>query len=69
MSIQSALTKEHYEPSQCVFLSNPKQAAAYMSHDAMPVDVMVDRGSMIFVFTKASTRELYKRWKAHELEI
>ena len=55
-----------------VFLVNPKQVIAYMINkpDLHMYDCFLGHDNkMIFVFRKADTYELYKKWCAHELPV
>lgn len=60
-----------YEDADMVFLANPKQVIAYMTNDPHLhlYDCFVGYdGRLIYVFKKADTFSLYKRWNAHELQ-
>ena len=61
-----------YEDIDMVFLVNPKQVIAYMINkpDLHMYDCFLGHDNkMIFVFRKADTYELYKKWCAHELPV
>ena len=61
-----------YEDSDMVFLVNQKQVLAYMMNkpDIHLYDCFIGYDNkLIYVFRKADTYELYKRWCAHELPI
>ena len=72
MKIFSKVTQKYYEPSECVFIGNLKQAGLYVKHDAEICDIMwsertANEGGFIFVFKRADTQELYYLWNRREL--
>jgi hypothetical protein len=40
----------------------------YVKHGAYPRDIYVIENDMVMVFDKESTRELYEKWRRHELQ-
>lgn len=61
--------EQYYESEDVVYCKDPKQQKLYLKHHAKLADVfyseMDDR--VVFVFWRKDTKELYKKWKAHEL--
>lgn len=62
--------QRYYESEDVVYCKDPKQQKLYLKHNAKLADIfysgMDDR--VVFVFWKNGTKELYKKWKNHELE-
>lgn len=51
-------------------VANFKQACAYVKNGIKPVDLEYgERGRMIFIFKEEDTKEVWEKWKNHELEI
>lgn len=68
MRMQSDVTGKYYLPEKCCFITNPKQAALYMKHGLELLDVMVCRGDkLVYVFDKAQSTPLYKKWQNYQL--
>lgn len=68
MKIFSQVTQRYYEPSECVFIGNMKQAGLYIKHGTEILDVLwSDDDKLIFVFRRADTKELYTLWNKREL--
>lgn len=61
--------EQYYESEDVVYCKDPKQQKLYLKHHAKLADVfyseMDDR--VVFVFWRRDTKELYKKWKSHEL--
>ncbi|MDR2357864.1 MAG: hypothetical protein LBD92_07280 [Oscillospiraceae bacterium] len=72
MAITSQVTGRQYHPSQCVYLVNPRQAAAYMKHGLELLDVYADDGAkspqLVFVFDMRDSKPLYEMWREHALD-
>lgn len=64
----TAIPHEPYDSSKCTYIANPVQAARYMKHGAVLLDCFWSRDSMIFVFNKEATAELYDKWCKYELD-
>ena len=68
VKIFSRVTQRYYEPTECVFIGNMKQAGLYIKHGAQIYDVLWSRDDkLIFVFKRADTQELYYLWNKREL--
>lgn len=69
----SKISNEEYSLHDVVRIVDPKQQKLYIKHDAYPVDMYVSRDMysgdeiLIMLFNKEETRELYVKWKNHEL--
>jgi len=63
----SNVTHIEYEPEDCVFILNLKQVGLYIKHGAELCDVIWSRDSLVFVFEREKTRELYDKWCKREL--
>ena len=60
-----------YDKSKYVEIAILKQAILYIKNGAKLVDCYVRTNvldELVFVFEKADTRELYYKWKNHELK-
>lgn len=61
--------ERYYESEDVVYCKDPKQQKLYLKHHAKLADVfyseMDDR--VVFVFWRKDTKELYRKWKSHEL--
>lgn len=72
MKITSKITGKIYSPGiNVVYLSNMRQAQLYMRNGAELLDILYTQtknDSLVFVFSKSETRELYEKWNNHELE-
>lgn len=51
-----------------VKIVDPKQTMLYIKHGVKPIDIYVENDRIIYVFTKAETRELYTKWLNRELK-
>lgn len=62
--------QRYYESEDVVYCKDPKQQKLYLKHHARLADIfyseMDDR--VVYVFWKHDTKELYKKWKQHELD-
>lgn len=68
MKIQSTVTGRYYEQEKMCYILNHKQAALYVKHGCVLYDVMVSgEDKFVYVFDRAQTAELYKKWCEHEL--
>ncbi len=52
-------------------VANFKQACAYVDNGVQPKELVYDRerGRMIFLFEESKTKEVWERWKRHEIVI
>ena len=60
-----------YDKSKYVEIRILKQATLYIKNGAKLVDVYVRNNiidELVFVFEKEATKELYYKWKNHELK-
>ncbi len=59
-----------YESEDVIYCKDPKQQRLYLKHNAKLADIfysdMDDR--IVFVFWKNGTKDLYRKWKNHELK-
>lgn len=69
----SKLSNKKYSLSDVVRIVDPKQQRLYIKHMAYPVDMYVtkdlysDDEILVMFFNKEETRDLYVKWKNHEL--
>ena len=73
----SEVTGKTYTVEDMVKIFNPKQAATYMAHGVMPLDIIstdcqVDKTlppdyKIEYLFDRHATKELFRLWCAHEL--
>ena len=69
----SKISNQKYSLNDVVRICDPKQQKLYIKHNAYPIDMYVtkdlysDDEILIMLFNKEETRELYIKWKAHEL--
>lgn len=69
----SKLSNKKYSLSDVVRIVDPKQQRLYIKHLAYPVDMYVtkdlysDDEILVMFFNKEETRDLYVKWKNHEL--
>ncbi len=61
--------ERYYESEDVIYCKDPKQQKLYLKHHAKLADIfysdMDDR--VVFVFWRNNTRDLYRKWKQHEL--
>lgn len=61
--------EKYYESEDVVYCKDPKQQKLYLKHNAKLADIfyseMDDR--VVFVFWRNGSKELYQKWKQHEL--
>ena len=60
-----------YDKSKYIEVTLLKQSMLYIKNGAKLIDVYVRTNvidELVFVFEKADTRELYYKWKNHELK-
>ena len=50
-----------------VHILNPKQAGLYVKHGVKPID-LIYTDTLVFVFKREETKELYKLWMKRELK-
>ena len=72
--ITSEITHKTYEPSQCVYLSNPIQTQRYLEYLGSEhlVDILwnseIRKDALIFVWRRcAETKRAKELWDNHEL--
>jgi hypothetical protein len=69
----SNINNSEYSLKDVVRIIDPKQQKLYIKHMAFPIDMYVskdidsDEEKLVMFFNKAETRELYIKWKNHEL--
>lgn len=69
----SKISNEKYSLNDVVRIADPKQQKLYIKHNAYPIDMYVtkdlysDDEVLVMFFNKSETRELYTKWKNHEL--
>ncbi|QHJ85112.1 MAG: hypothetical protein [Bacteriophage sp.] len=70
MRVFSDLTSHYYDTHDAVRIMNTKQAGKYIKHGVYPKDIMweEDLNTLVFVFNKAESKELYEKWKSYDLE-
>ena len=66
--IKSKVTGKQYSETQVVYFGNLLQSMRYMQHGAIPVDILVSRDKLIFVFKKEDHVRLRDKWKNHLLD-
>lgn len=66
--IKSKVTGKSYNETQVVYFGNLLQSMRYMQHGANPVDIIVSKDKLIFVFRKEDHVRLRDKWKNHELD-
>lgn len=48
---------------------NFKQACAYIKYGVKPVDIEYGEiGRLVFIFKEEDTKDVWRKWKNHELE-
>ena len=53
-----------------VTIVNFKQACAYIREGVQPIKLEYNnKGRMVFIFKEEDTKEIWERWKRHEIEI
>lgn len=62
MTIKSAVTGKSYDDSKVVFFYNLIQCMKYMKHGALPLDILVSKDKLIFVFDKKDHQRLKEGW-------
>lgn len=66
--IKSKVTGKQYNETQVVYFGNLLQSMRYMQHGANPVDIIVSKDKLIFVFRKEDHVRLRDAWKNHLLD-
>lgn len=70
----SRISNKNYSLQDVVRIVDPKQQKLYIKHLAYPVDMYVTKDLysedevLVMLFNKEETRELYIKWKNHELK-
>lgn len=73
MKTFSKLRNVEYDVDDTIGIINHIQYTAYIKNGALPIDVYISKSNkteediLVMVFLISETKELYKRWKAHEL--
>ncbi len=62
--------EQYYESEDVIYCKDPKQQKLYLKHHAKLADIFYNDidDRVVLVFWRNETKELYKKWKAHELE-
>ena len=74
MLIKSNLGDFEYDNKNVVRIINPKQRDLYLLNDIMPKDIYTsidsktDEKILVYIFSKESTQEVYKKWRSYELK-
>lgn len=69
MLTKSSVTGKYYEPVDCIFIMNPKQAALYLKHDMELLDLIPNKDNLlVFVFDKKETSAVYRLWQTGDLK-
>lgn len=69
----SKLNSDKYSLNDVVRITDPLQCKKYIKNNVYPVDMYVtkdlysDNEILVMLFNKSETRELYVKWKNHEL--
>lgn len=66
--IVSRTTGRKYYPSDCVRLVNLNQVEKYLHHGATVYDIYISNKSVVFVFNREETQDLYAKWRNRELD-
>lgn len=70
---KSNLTGEEYRLSEYAAIVDPKQQKLYIQHEVYPIDMFTtkdlysDNQILVMLFSKKETKDLYIKWKNHEL--
>ena len=70
----SRLSNQEYSLNDIIRVIDPLQCRLYIKAGAYPVDMYVtkdlksDNDILVMLFRKSETRELYIKWKNHELK-
>lgn len=68
MRTWSSVTDRFYDPDMMVFVVNPTQIAKYLKHGATLYDLFDGKDdTLVAVFSKRETGELYRLWREKEL--
>jgi len=59
--------EKYYDDEDTVLIKDPKQQRLYIKHGAKLADIFYSDDRVIYVFFKNATKELYRKWLAHEL--
>ena len=57
-----------YDDTNTVRIVNTKQFGLYIKYGVMPVDILCDKETLVFIFNKEDTRRVYDLWCKHELK-
>lgn len=67
MKFTSRVTNLTYEGADVVYISNPLQCARYLKNGATLYDIFENKDSLVCVFMRSETKDLYDKWCKHEL--
>lgn len=67
MTTLSKTTGRAYKGERMVYILNPVQTAKYLKHGMTLYDIFESNGSLVFVFDKDETKEIYDLWCKREL--
>lgn len=65
--ITSKVTGKQYSETQVVYFGNLIQSTKYMQHGAIPLDIIVSKDKLVFVFDRKDHLRLRDKWKNHQL--
>lgn len=69
----SNISNKEYHLSDVVRIVDPKQQKLYVKHEVYPIDMFTtkdlytDNQILVMLFNKEETKDLYIKWKNHEL--
>ena len=68
--IKPSFQTRPYKTVEVVRIKDRLQQFLYIKHGAKPVDMYVSEGeeNLIMIFMKNETKELYTKWREHELK-
>lgn len=72
--VKSQLNGAYYDVNDAIRIINPLQAATYIMHGAIPLEIYVSKDFtknkpvIVYLFSKTETKELYSKWCKHELK-
>lgn len=69
--VDIALRTNKIQEKAVVRINNLNQACAYVKEGVIPIGVEYDNNlkKMIFVFRELDTKQVWKKWKRHEIEL
>lgn len=67
MEVTSEVTGRVYEKENTISIYNPVQAAKFIKHGSIIIDIKLDNDKICFIFDRFEIQPLMDKWRRFEL--